>query len=50
MGLVHRDLKLDNLVLDKEYNLKIVDFGSQKIGKKSDEKILCYTSIGTRNF
>ena len=26
-GFAHRDIKLDNVVLDDEYNLKLIDFG-----------------------
>ena len=26
-GVVHRDLKVENILFDKDYNLKIADYG-----------------------
>ena len=49
-GVSHRDMKAENIFLDKNYDMKIGDFGLAAGREKADENGLFKTSLGTTGY
>ena len=47
MHIIHRDLKLENIMIDKYNNIRLVDFGFSKIHCKCD---ILHTQCGSLNY
>lgn len=46
----HRDLKLENLMLDENFNLKIIDFGLAHVQEDKTSKEPLYDKVGTTGY
>ncbi|CAN6448297.1 unnamed protein product [Victoria cruziana] len=49
-GVYHRDLKLENLLLDEDGNIKVSDFGLSALAQQIREDGLLHTACGTPNY
>lgn len=49
-GIVHRDLKTENLMVDCDWKVKIGDFGFATKSQGKDKNGILYTSLGTASY
>ena len=45
--MVHRDLKPENLLLDKDFNIKLIDFG---LANSTKDSVALGTACGSPNY
>jgi serine/threonine protein kinase len=49
-GIAHRDIKLENVLFDKNFNIKLIDFGFATRCGDPGKKLVLTSSVGTRGF
>lgn len=49
-GLAHQDLKLENILIDKDYNIKVADFGLSGKIENEDQSGLYDRCMGTPGY